>query len=84
MQEQVQQSEHSRRGSACDSWNHLDCAKDRQPHCWRPRRRRTMSALVEASPRLTPPCDIKQATVDYATITKATMSIDESGDALKS
>jgi hypothetical protein len=57
MQDQVQQSEHSRRDSACDSWNHLDCAKDTQPHCWRRRPRRTMSALIEASPRLTPPCD---------------------------
>ena len=57
MQEQVQQSEHSRRDSACDSWNHLDCARDTQPHCWHQRQRRTMSALIEASPKLTPPCD---------------------------
>jgi hypothetical protein len=51
MQEQVQQSEHSRLDSACDSWNHLDYAKDTQLHCWRRRQRRTMSALIEASPR---------------------------------
>jgi hypothetical protein len=57
MQEQAQQSEHSRRDSACDSLNHLDYAGDTQPHCWRRRQKRTMSALIEASPRLTPPCD---------------------------